>query len=293
MLDEALRSDVPVGRDLRALTDDEARGLRILFGTHPDYRTEPSPVVRREEASEYLVPGWRALPPKNRAGTFQRRHQARALRIALEHLRARYGQQDRALARNTDVVRQRRWWVVDARRQVSLVGDSELLRCRADRLGSLTIYEARHTAPGFVGSRFELRQHPLGTAVKLVSIEDAVNQPSHRALTFELPGEHLAGDLVGIEWEEYISFGPEVTQWESFYVATQSPNDGFVLELSVRFFSEPPEIVWHFVSDAFVDETLLEPETDKVLSLDHEGVARYAWLNAERRLDYGIKWQWE
>jgi len=80
MLDEAIRSQVLSGSRATELTEDDAHGLRILLGTHPDYRSEASPTVRRAEASEYLVPAWRDAPPTDRAGTFQRRHQTRVLR---------------------------------------------------------------------------------------------------------------------------------------------------------------------------------------------------------------------
>lgn len=133
MLDDALRE-----ADEDVLGEDDRTGCRVLLGVHPTYRTVGSPTRRRQDAADFLVVGWHENPPLHPAGTFQRRHQRGALRQVLECLRRQYGQEAGA-EEDYDVARVRRWYVVEANRQVAELGEYGEYRVRRDGLDSMEI----------------------------------------------------------------------------------------------------------------------------------------------------------
>jgi hypothetical protein len=161
MLDAALQQD-QIERPV--VSEEDSRGLRILFGVHPNYRTELSPVVRREQASEYLVPAWHKQPPRDRASSFQRRHQQRALRQALYCLRAEYGQEPRPSIRDSDLLEQRRWYHVAANRQVVRFRCEEIIRVRVDGLESHVFIEPRNDDVGILDTHFHVPRPPRRSA---------------------------------------------------------------------------------------------------------------------------------
>ena len=293
MLDAALQQDAD---EHAVISDEDSLGLRILFGVHPNYRTEPSPVVRREQASEYLVPAWHNQPPHDRAATFQRRHQQQALRQALHCLRAEYGQEPRPSIRDSDLLEQRRWYYVAANRQVVRFRCDEIIRVRIDGLESHVFYEPRNDDEGVLDSRFHVLEHPMGPPLVLEDMADVPTQPGNRQIALRLPRRYRTGELVGVAWEEELDFGSEAARWRRFFVAASGANDNFALELTVTFVPDAdlPEMVWWYVALPGVDEFEIGPRPEEILTLDASRTASHKWTSAEteRRIDYGLQWLW-
>jgi hypothetical protein len=293
MLDAALQQDAD---EHPVVNEEDSLGLRILFGVHTNYRTESSPVVRREQASEYLVPAWRDRPPHDRAGTFQRRHQQRALRQALNCLRAAYGQEPRPTIRDSDLIEERRWYYVAANRQVVRFRCEDIIRPRVDGLESHVFYEPRNDDEGILNTRFRIVEHPIGPPLNLEEISDAPTQPGHRQIVLRFPRPYMAGELVGIAWEEELDFGPNAERWRRFFVGAHSPNDGFDLELTVTFAddAELPEMVWRYIALPDVADFELGPRPEEILSLDASRSVSYRWIGAEteRWINYCLQWVW-
>jgi hypothetical protein len=214
------------------LTPEEALGLRILFGTHPDYY-EDRPMKRRKNAAEYLV-----RRPSNQSiqgDTFYRFHQDTWLRIAVECLRSSYGQAQPGSGFNYEVV---------SRRSIARVGEKHRIR----------EVEVRNTARSCVNGMNFLRVflHLPDTegldAFDIESIGDLappeifrVDDGSFR-LTFT-PRQPLS---VGeeLEWGyvrryRYKEGTPPLAEDE---LIVTSKNGGFSIDLTVVFDSQPATV---------------------------------------------------
>lgn len=220
MIDDALRQ-AATGSDPQ-LSDDDWEGLRILFGLHPRYRTEGSPTVRREQASELLVPLWLDHPPRDRAGTFQRRYQERALRQVLTCLRSIYGQEDGPTDRDCDVLEEHGTAIIDERRQIRYARCEEVLRIRHEGLTEFSWDEGDLETFGAVSTDLRMVPHPTtGQALTIARIAESTYMPGSRKITVRLPHPMRIHELVASAWEEEATYGDEVSHWETFYLATQ------------------------------------------------------------------------
>lgn len=293
MLDAALQQDTD---DRPVVSEEDALGLRILFGVHPNYRTEPSPVVRREQASEYLVPAWHYQPPRDRAGTFQRRRQQLALRQALHCLRAEYGQEPRPSIRDNDLLEERRWYYVAANRQVVRFRCEDIIRVRVDGLESYDFTESRNDDEGLLATNFHVLEHAVGPPLTLDDISDMPTRPGIRQITLRLPRPYKTGERIGIAWEEELDFGPDAARWRRFFVSANGQNDNFALELTVTFAADAdlPEKVWWYMALPGVAEFEIGPRPEEELALDASRSASHRWASTEteRRIDYGLQWVW-
>jgi hypothetical protein len=297
MLDEALQPDPE--DDHPDTSDDDSTGLRILFGVHPTYRNEPSPTVRRREASDFLVPAWHVYPPRDddtRASTFQRRHQPRALRQALECLRSKYGQAERPGIRDYDVITRRRWYQVAANRQVVRMRGEEIVRVREDNLASFSFSESTRDEEGLLAARFRVLDHALGPELTLDGITDAPTQPGVRDIRLRLPRPYMTGEVIGASWEETLTFGPDAPRWRRYFGAAEAPNDGAELEVTVTFDddAELPALVWWYIALPGTNEFEIGPGPGERLTLDggHSTSHRWAAIETERRISYGLQWYW-
>ncbi len=283
MLDAAIRQ----GLEAELITVDDEHGLRTLFGTHPNYRTEPSPTVRREQAADFLVPGWAVQRPKQFIATFQRRHQSRALRQALDCLRAAYGQRAAVDDWDYDVVAIDRTYVVNDQRQLRLKRTLETIRPRHDEFEEFGTTHAEHG-----NDEVEFSYKSLRDTAALLSVgKDPLNS-DFQSVRFRLHRPYAAGELIEVAYEQETRYLGAVTQWPSYYVATQTSNDSYSLAMTVRFEGELPDQVWWYVVEPYVDQRLLNSDPDAMLRVDAHNSVRHVWLNAERRMDYGLKWTW-
>lgn len=293
MLDAALQQEADSDS---ILSEEDALGLRILFGVHPNYRTEPSPVVRREQASEYLVPAWHSRSPRDRAGTFQRRHQLPAVRLALQCLRAAYGQEARPSMRDADLIEERRWYFIAANHQVTRLRSEAVIRVRVDDLQEYSFTESRNEEPGLRNSDFRVLEQPLGPTLTLQDIRDLETRPGRREITMRFPKPYQTGELVGVAWEEELDFGEDAMPWRRMFVSASGPNDGFELEMTATFAAavELPELVWWYQALPEISESEIGPrdESDVLNYIDREVSHRWAADETERRIDYGLQWVW-
>jgi hypothetical protein len=293
MIDDALLSAVD---DEDGLSYDESTGLRILLGVHPRYRTESSPTVRRVQAAEYLAPQLRRSV--DAAATFLRRHQPQALLQVLARLRQQYGQASAPGLRDVDVLSLRRWYRVGANRQVVLFGSAERSRLRADGLAVYEFVEARHSADeGFVSSDFRLLTNPLTPGLALDEIADLSTQPGNRLVRVRLPEGSMAGDEIGLTWEESVEFNGKAPPWTSYFVSAEAPNEGFELTVEVTFAEdcELPVSVWWYQSLPATNDLFLAMSDERRLSFrSRSRTVSHTWAatDTERRVGYGIQWAW-
>lgn len=291
MLDTALKN-----ADGTVLDEHAALGLRILFGVHVNYRTEASPIVRRAEASEYLVPPWRTEPARNRAEAFQKRRQRSALALALQCLRAEFGQQGRQQRNETDLLQEHRRYFVDGNRQITRLSGDMLLRARVDGVQDYVFNEARNSEPGVRDAVFRLLPHRAGSQATLESVVDDDIRPDSREIMVRLPRRHNAGEVFGVAWEEIVEFGPEVERYGRRFVSALAGNEGFDLEIRVDFAddAELPELAWWYVARPQVDVLEVGPQEYQVLRFGSGRSLVHHWdaIEVEKWLDHGIQWVW-
>jgi hypothetical protein len=293
MLDVALQ--LGADEESPVVSEGDALGLRILFGVHPEYRTEASPIKRRSEAAEYLVPGWGRKPARDRAGTFLKRHQVRSMQLAVECLRARYGQEPRQTHRETDLLEQHRWYLVGGNRQVVRMRCQELVRVRIDDLDEYVFHEYEDLESAVADHDFRVLQHPKGPLSVLRSITPQPFRPPRREIVLKLPRRYAAGDVLGVAWEEAYRHGPDAPRWRQYYVSATAPNDNFELRLTVTFAhdAELPTRVWWYSAFPGVDESTLAIDPDRLLEMDSERSVSYSWRHTDRWINYGLQWQWQ
>lgn len=283
MLDEALVPDV-IGED--EPTQDQALGLRILLGTHPEYRYASAP-MRRENAAEYLWPDNRSAQV---ASSFHRRRERAALRLALDCLRAVYGQGDDPYERDHDLLAATRAYVVDEHGNLCYQGEELLVRARRDMPG-FSLDESIHEDTGF--ERSEIRSRDCGDDTPFTFVGERQINGTKRKLEFAADKPITVGQTFRFAWEEAIHFRSRtVARAARYYVSFQAPNDRFELTIEVRFLGELPRSVWWFRFNPGVDPTDYAPHLERRLEVS-DGVAAFTWNETQRRMCYGIQWDWE
>lgn len=284
MLDDAFRQ----AEAAELISPDDEQGLRILFGTHPNYRTEPSPTVRREQAADFLVPAWATQRPKKFVETFQRRHQNRALRQALDCLRSAYGQKRVVEEWDYDVVAVHRTYVIGEKRQLRSERVLETIRPNHDDFDQCGSLHFEH-----VGGEVEFSYRALSDGLTVLTVHPDPQNTDFMQVRFKLPRSYSAGELCDIEFEQEIKHVAEVTQWPNYYVASQSSSEGVSLTMTAVFKFELPELIWWYVVDPYVDQRLLGPDSETMLKLGEGNAVSQSWSQAEKRMDYGLKWKWK
>lgn len=272
---------------------DEMTGLRILFGTLPEYKLR-SVTIRREAASEYLVPKWRTTPPKDRqrAATFAKRHQGKALARVLDLLRAELG--SGVGSADASSVEAERTYEVDYRRQIVRVAETGIFVATKDDLEGYSWYEPRHADLGTTATEFKVLDHPLGPTCQLHSIEDVPFLPNHRQMAVEFDRSLSAGERFALAWEEHISFdGPQTENWIESWVSVGTPTDASRLTMSVRFLADRPAKVWWFTTMPQVEPGGVTFKSDQELQPDETGAVTYVFRNDPAHTTRGIKWLWE
>jgi len=295
MLDDAIRSGaVEDERGESLVSEDEALGLRILFGTYPNYRAVGSPVTRRADASDFLVAGWQAEPPYDRAGTFQRRHQTRALTLALECLRRTYGQEPSLESQTYDVVSKHHWLRIGPRHQIVQTGCSQLIRARQDNLRYFNTSEPEREPQGLLHAELQVLDHPLTPGATLIQEEDEEEAPGSRVITISLPKPLAIGETAGILWQEDMVYGDDAKVWDDYYSASHTSNDRYELTMTVIFDEEPAHYVWWYEAKPYYDKTHLVPHPGQELPIIN-GQASHTWTatSTRRYIDYGLQWAWK
>lgn len=289
LVDLALQ-DAPLDESDPLLSKDHALGLRILLGLHPDYRDQTVD-ERRKSAAMWLIPGWKEHPPEDPARAFQRRRQTRVLGSLVECLRATYGQADGPPNRDTETLSVDRYYRYNAQRWLVYQREVKLLRVRVDELEGDAFYEERL---GEEVLDFELRPLPYpetGDQQTLHSIQPVPFMRRHRQVALQFDEAKSVGDVVGVAWEERRAVVAELCDEPTDYVSQQAPNDNYDLCITVEFEREPPEVVWAFSCNPYILVDDLGPDGGLLLPVTNN-VVTHSWSQTQRRVDYGIKWQW-
>jgi hypothetical protein len=291
LLDDALRN-----ADEDELVEADRTGCRILLGVHPTYRSVASPTRRRHDAADFLVAGWHEDPPRDPAGAFQRRHQRGALRQVLECLRRQYGQ-DAAADDDYDVARVRRWYFVEANRQVTDYGEFGEYRIRRDGLESMELLEAEVDPQGLESSDFSVAALGPEQSAVLERIEASRTRPGYRRIVLRLQRRYEAGEIVPVAWRERLRFSPEPPDWGRYWAHVSALNDSFELEMTVTFSGDGqlPDLCWWFSAEPITDLGEIGPDTlDHLVDLTTTRSASHVWppSETERRRQYGFIWVW-
>lgn len=290
LLDDALRS---AGDQL--LAEDERTGCRILLGVHPAYRSISSPTTRRANAAELLVPSWQNEPPRDPAGTFQRRHQRSALRQVLTCLRLQYGQ-DSTEDNDYDVVQVNRWYTIDAHRQLSANGETAECRIRRDGFTTLELLGAEVDAENLESSDFAIQPFGDETPSKIALIETDVTKPGFRRSLLTLPRTYYAGEILSLAWREIMHYGPRPPNWQRYWVTMAGLNDSFKLTVTVSFDpAQLPDACWWFSAEPVTDPGEIGPDSPShLIDVAATSTASHSWSpsDTERRRYYGLNWVW-
>ena len=293
MIDDAILT-----ADDEFLAEDERRGLRVLLGLAPGYRTDASPKKRRTEAAFLLIPDWQDRPPVEPDAAFLRRHQAAALRQVLHCLRLRYGQDPRNMTRNYDIVREWRWCYIDANRLTPRMGERTEYRVRQDELQVLQATESAQPE-GMVGFQRRILTDDGAVAAQFDEDEPMTTTLEPRREThFRLPRPYMAGEHLRLAWEEQREFGENKPLIRRDYLAISTgTNDGAELEVSVSFAEDLrlPDLCWWFSTPPGSDFEAIGPdELANLISLSSSRRAWHAWASSEtgRWIWYGIMWVW-
>ena len=293
MLDDAILT-----ADDESLAEDERRGLRILLGLAPGYRTDASPRKRRAEAAPLLIPEWQERAPADPDAAFHRRHQAAALRQVLHCLRLRYGQDPRTMRRSYDVVRARRWCHIDKNRLTPLLGERAEYRVRRDGLRVLKATESAQPE-GMVSLTQRIRNDDGAVAAHFVS-DDVITttREPRRQTQLLLPRPYLAGEHFILDREEQRDFGENKPLIRRDYLAiSTATNDGAELEVSVTFAKDLrlPDLCWWFTTTPDTNFEAIGPyQLTDIVDVSESRAARHAWSGGEtwRWIWYGIMWVW-
>lgn len=290
LLDDALRSV-----DDQLLAEDERTGCRILLGVHPAYRSVSSPTSRRENAAELLVPRWQDAPPRDAAGTFQRRHQPNALRQVLVCIRQQFGQ-DSTADSDYDVVRVDRWYTVDACRQLSAHGETAEYRIRRDGLTTLELLEAEADVENLKSSDFVILPVDEEPSVRLALLEADITKPGFRRVLLELPRTYDAGETLSVAWQGTMQYGSKPPNWQRYWVTMAGLNDNFELRMTVTFdVAQVPDACWWFSAEPVTDPTETGPDSlAHLLDVAATPAVSHYWTSSdtERRRYYGLNWVW-
>lgn len=281
------------------ITEDQWEGLRILFGLHIDYRTERSPTRRRAVAGTYLVPSWRGRFPGTDADelrmaeTFRRKHQQKALRLALACYLDLFGRPPLSTVRGDDQVRETRLYIVDSQRQVRLHRCTDVIRALQEPFTGTSVWLPSYTSDeGARATRFTVLKHPDDNRINVTGPVAVPERPREHMFVLDFERPYHVGELIEYSYELSITYEDDITIWDQYFVATDANNDDYVLDMTVQFESEPPSKVWAMESVATMSQSDIGPEQGTVIGPSPDGTFHYEWRTTQRRISYGLQWRW-
>lgn len=278
MIDEAFDE----AGDSDHINEDAHYGLRILFGLHPDY-IDAQVNVREREAASFL---WRNGEIQQQS--FHRRHRPKAVALALECLRAAYGQRDAPEEHEYEVLEESRAYEVNADRQLWRTSVTTRFRSRVDQLSEFRLFEPTNDDPEVVNEHFGV----LTGGARVITRSPSDTRDGFNRIVIELPRELAIGEEFAVGWEERLDFEKPTDLYANYFVAMEAANDNFQLELAVLFEADAPGTVWAFKAHPSENLRRLAPEHGETLEVAPDGVLRYTWDQTERRATYGLKWIW-
>lgn len=277
LIEEAFRT----ANDSEQIDDDTYYGIRILFGFHPEYRKE-GVGKREEEAAAFL---WRKpIKPQS----FYKRHRRKVAALALDCLRAAYGQRDLPEEHEYEILEESRAYEVNADRQLWRTSVTTRFRSRVDQLSEFRLFEPTNDDPEVMKEHFGV----LADGARVITRSPSGTRDGFNRIVIRLPRELAIGEEFTIGWEERLDLEKPTDLYANYFVAMEAANDNFQLELSVSFEADPPGTVWAFKAHPSENLRRLAPEHGETLEVDPDGVLRYGWDQTERRATYGLKWIW-
>jgi len=282
MLDQALER----GTDYDAvdegpatlLTEDQSRGLRILFGLHPDYRWA-NVAVRREEGGALLLG-----KDDVKANTFYKTYEADALRLTLASLKETFGQETLSTRRSYESVRRYLYAVVGENHRVETLTFNNVYRSLIDGLG-------------FVRNWFQLEEPELIEEIGIRELSGVLDHElEHRQggayrLTFSLPRTIDAGQEFAWSYERSYRYRPGIPLPTEDRTGISGRNNGYEVEVRVQFTGEVPSVIWWYSRRKTLFE--IEVTSKNLLVPDEMGSVLFPSSRDTSELRvYGVAWRW-
>jgi len=280
MLDEALLAAAESGQaDEAFITEEQATGLRILFGTHPAYRSSTAR-VRRDSAAEYLGTARRGDRARVSGETLYKRRQRELLQMALDCFRLVHGQDPPGLPAQTEIESVMAIINFDELRRISNVFYDYRVRARFHAVDKVYVRTelpagaAREVdVTGFTGVEFRHTRLWI---------------PGHLSVSFKPPHVLTVGEKLEFGFRIRYSYPAELRHWAGHFMHWEH-NDYYRLRVHCHF-REPPQECWQLIDSLLYYPS--PPKPERMLELDARGHAHVVVQAAVQRMAYGIAWQW-
>jgi len=260
------------------LNEEQSQALRILFGLHPDYRWA-SVTLRRTEAGALLL-GRDSV----KANTFYKSYENDAKRMALECLRARYGQGTDRPSRSYESVRRCALVTVGDNRRISSVKLDNVYRSLSDGLD-------------YVRNWFQLENPDDLEAITIDRLTGVISYDLERRqscayrITFSLPRSFDTGDEIVWGYQRSYHYRQYSPIPDEDRIGISGRNDDFEFRIAVQFLGPLPAAIWRYSRRKTMfavepaPETIVVPDTNRVVT--HEST------NSSALRVYGVAWRWE
>lgn len=261
------------------LTEDQALGLRILLGTHQNYRTVTAQ-VRRDNAAEYLGEARRGGRIVTGATLYKRR-QDELLQLVVDCLRRSYTAEPGGPMLHFETEMVSAMLHFDEHKRVAWTFFHYIRRARHD--GQRRMYVRAELPKGATGATVTSY-----TGIQFVHVR--VYTHGHLSIAFEAPS------AVGIGQRQSFGFRLDFVYPEPVIVPTEGHlmhwehTDFYQLNLHVRFEEHTPSECWYF-ANTMIDYPL-PAEPGKGLVKWKGGSAHRRTSGTWARMAHGIAWRW-
>lgn len=269
-------------RDEPLLSDDESSGLRILFGTHPEYH-HVGVDVRRESAGDLLYP--EQGPWVGRAASFYKTWEEGAAALALECLRASYGQETRGTDLRYESVRRGNSGIVGPNRLMREVVSTHVSRALVEPLEEVVTHFSRQRL-------HEGTDHIEFEAVSGVGPPDITNpSPWVWELRFPLDEPVQMGVQFSWSFRRRYFYQKDALPHDPDWIHINGNARWFTVTADVTFECEPPPRIW--MINAHIDRVPGSYEASVSLRPDKtDRVFRIETSDTRPDYGYGIGWSW-
>lgn len=288
MLDRSLRDNVveiPDGAEEPILTDERSRGLRILYGTHPEYHTARWSKGRQENALPYLFPGRRK--PLS-VDAFQRSPTYRGdiFRLTLSCLIASYGQAEFGSVKARTSLGKFVKAIVGQDHRIESVDIAVTTRLNIDGVPDLPVRYGAHQPERIADVVFEPVDGDIGPPTK----GEPYGQGTYR-VRFPITRTTLMGDVLKWTYRRRLTYVPGSVLPNEDWECMSARSDNFDLGVEVMFKGEIPPIIWQvrcpkeWRPGRPENSVLLKPDVDQCVTMPPLD-------KTNGRYSYGIAWRW-
>jgi len=285
MLDASFRQNMDAFADDAEplLSSDWADGLRILFGTHPEYR-DADVGVRRICAADLLYPEegpWTGRYGPNR---FYKTWEVPTAYLVIPVLRRTYGQEPIDLNRYHESVHRTNTATIGSNRRKSEVVAEYVSRSVTERLDFVvTHFSAQRTHVGIDEIYFE----PL-TGVEEPEIKKTA--PWVWELRFPLLQPVGLGETFSWSFKRRYTYFTDAPPISPDWLQLNGNVPGFSARIEIAFECDLPEQIWSVathidrIPGSYEPRYRLTPRKDRTLT--------FATSNTRPECGYGIAWSW-